>query len=327
MPIIGSFSYGSASAVEYSTLEELLSQLPDNTAKVIVAQDIRDAVYTLWERVEDVSDTSSSVFFQNENPMPSAVGGIPAGTTFNEPTDMQSMWNQLLYPYVAPSCSIGPNYIREFGNPNGLANNSINLNWSVTKNSEDITSITVDGQSVTPTGDSQNGTVQVTGTHSWNSSNNNQVNTFSISVNDGTNTDNDTASLAWRNRIYWGSIDLSGVNLTTNPSLIPSISSICDDDAILNLTGAGVGSGSQITTTKNKSYNGINGGGEHLIFTWSSSLPGALNPTFTVNGLPNTAFSRVRTNSQFTNQFGYTTDYEVWVSNTLQNSPLNIIIS
>lgn len=325
MPIIGSFSYGSASAVEYSTVEELLSQLPDNTDNIIVAQDIRDAVYTLWERTD--TGVTSSVFFQNENPTPVTVGGIPAGSTFLNPTDMQTMWNQLLYPYVAPSCSLTPNYTREFGDPDGLSTNSIDLNWSVTKNSEDITSITVIGQSIIPTGNSQNGTVQVTGTHSWNSSNVSEVNNYNISVTDGTQTDTDVASISWRNRIYWGNIDLGGVNLTTNPNQAPSLISICDDDAIMGLTGAGVGSGSQLDTSKNKTYNGINGAGDHLIFAWPSSVSGALAPTFTVNVLPNTAFTRIRTASPFTNQYGYTTNYEVWVSNTLQNSPLNITIS
>lgn len=321
MPIIGSFSYGSASAIEYSTVEELLSQLPDNTDNIIVAQDIRDAVYTLWERTD--TGLTASVFFQNENPTPVSVGGIPAGSTFPDPTDMQEMWNKLLYPYVAPSCSLGPDYNREYGDPNGLATNSITFNWSVTKNSEDIISITVAGQTIIPTGDSQNGNIVVTGTHSV-TPGASQVNTFNMLVGDGTQNDTDTAKITWRNKIYWGSIDLGGVNLTTNPSSLPSVISICDDDAILNLTGAGVGSGSQLSATKNKTYNGINGSGEHLIFAWPSSVAGSTTPTFTVNGLPNTAFTRVRTASAFTNQFGFTTNYEVWVSNTLQNSPISL---
>jgi hypothetical protein len=312
MPIIGSFSYGSASAIEYSTVEELLSQLPDNTDNIIVAQDIRDAVYTLWERTGD--GLTASVYFQNENPTPVTVGGIPAGSTFPDPTDMQTMWNRLLYPYVAPSCSLGPTYTREYGDPNGLATNSINLNWSVTKNSEDITSITVVGQSVVPTGNSQTGSVTVTGTHSV-TPGASQTNTFSMSVTDGTQTDTDNTTITWMNRIYWGSIDLGGVNLTTNPQLVTQVALLCDDDAILDLND-------QLSTSKNKSYNGINGNGDHLIFAWPSSVSGATSPTFTVNGLPNTAFTRVRTASAFTNQYGFTTNYEVWVSNTLQNSPI-----
>lgn len=323
MPIIESFSYGSASAIEYSTVEELLSQLPDNTDNIIVAQDIRDAVYTLWERITN-STATASVFFQNANPTPFTFGGIPAGSTFPNPTDMQTMWDILLYPYDAPSVSIGPSITREYGNLNGLATNSITLSWSVTKNSQSIISIIVDGTSITPTGNStQSGTVQVTGTHSL-TPGASQVNTFIMSASDGTQTVNASATITWMNKIYWGSIDLGGVNLTTNPSALPQVVALCNDNAILNLAGAGVGSGSILTTSKNRSYNGINGAGDHLIFAWPSSVPGAASPIFKVQGHISSAFTRVRTNSPFKNQHGFTTDYEVWVSNTLQNSPISL---
>lgn len=307
---------------EYDNIDSLLVQIPDNDQNSIQASDVRDAVYTLWQRTSQ----SGTVFFQNANPTPVTVGGIPAGSTFPDPTDMQTMWNRLLYPYVAPSVSISSSVTREYGNPNGLTTNSITFTWNVTKNSETITSITVVGQSVTPTGESQTGTVQVTGTHSL-TPGASQVNTFSMSASDGTQTVNASSTITWMNKIYWGSIDLGGVNLTTNPGALPQVAALCNDNAILNLTGAGVGSGSALATSKTKSYSGINGAGDHLIFSWPSSVLGATSPTFTVNGLPNTAFTRVRTASPFTNQYGFTTNYEVWVSNTLQNSPLNIVIS
>jgi hypothetical protein len=53
MPIIGTYSGGSASANRYSTVDELLTQLPDNTSNLIVAQDVRDSVYTLWETINE----------------------------------------------------------------------------------------------------------------------------------------------------------------------------------------------------------------------------------------------------------------------------------
>ena len=61
--IIGSYSPGgpgsSASANEYSTIDELLIQLPDNTANAIDASDVRDSVYTLWERISYVEVIAS----------------------------------------------------------------------------------------------------------------------------------------------------------------------------------------------------------------------------------------------------------------------------
>jgi hypothetical protein len=180
MPIVSTYSVSTASSItlstEFSTIDELLIQLPDNTANIITAEDIRDSVYTLWQRVENVNDiassaASASAFFQNSSPTPVTVGGIPSGTTFITPTDMQTMWNQLLYPYIAlsTSLSLSPTQ-REYGNTSGLNTNSVSLNWSVTKNSDTITSITVDGVPQVPTGNSQTGVKLATATHSWNTS-------------------------------------------------------------------------------------------------------------------------------------------------------------
>ena len=45
---------GSASATEYTTLPELLTQLPDNTGNLIDAVNVRNSVYTLWEKISNV---------------------------------------------------------------------------------------------------------------------------------------------------------------------------------------------------------------------------------------------------------------------------------
>ena len=340
MSVVGSYSVGGTysvitNSVEYSTLDELLIQLPNNTSNSIVAQNIRDSVLTLWNRIEDVnliaaSGSSASSYFTNTNPVPYTVGGVTAGTTFTTPTNMQTMWDQLLYPYVAPSDSLSfSNMTREYGNPLGLTLNSIVLNWSVTKHTNTIISIIVDGVPQIPTGLSQIGTQTTEGTHSI-SPTASEVNIFSMSVSDGVVTSNTTATLTWKNQIYWGNINLSSIgnpNLTMNPGSASLVASVTTDSNIMNLIGAGVGSGQELSETKNKTYMGINGAGKYLIFAWPSSVPGANTPIFSVNGFYSTAFTRVRTASPFTNQYGFTTNYEVWVSNTYQNSPLNIIIS
>ena len=165
MPLIGSYSFGSASADRYSTIDELLIQLPDNTANLIVAQDIRDSVYSLWKNIEDVSivaasAASASAFFQNSNATPITVGGIPAGSTFSTPKTLQEMWDLLLYPYVAPGASLGSLSNREYGAP--LA---VNLSWSAVRNSNAITSIIVGGFAQVPTGNSQVGVQEIGRAH------------------------------------------------------------------------------------------------------------------------------------------------------------------
>jgi hypothetical protein len=323
------YTYGTGSTTEskrWSTLDDLLVQIPNNNSNLIYAKDVRDAVFTLWEKSNETyiiaaSASSASAFYQNSNLTPFTVGGIQVGSSFSTPQTVQQMFDALLYPYVGPGASISSLPNREYGAPA-----SINLGWSVIRNSNPITLIIVDGQSITPTGNSQTGTKLATGTYSALlplSTNN-----FTITVGDGINNNTSSATLTWMNRIYWGAINLISIgepNLTLNPgsaSLVNVTSS-----TILGLTGASISPGNQLATSKSRTYTNINGSGNYLIFAWPTSVSGSLAPIFNVNGLPNSAFTRVRNNWSFSNQFGLTASYEVWISNTKQNSPLNITIS
>ena len=60
MPLIGSYSIIPTFTERYSSVDDLLTQLPDNTSNSIVAQDVRDAVYSLWKNIEDVSIIASA---------------------------------------------------------------------------------------------------------------------------------------------------------------------------------------------------------------------------------------------------------------------------
>lgn len=317
------YTYGTGSTTEskrWSMLDDLLNQIPNNNTNLILAKDVRDAVFTLWERLGEVA-TASNVY-QNTNLTPVTIGGIPAGSSFSTPHTMQQMFDMLLYPYLSPTLSLTPLNNKEYGN-----SLLTTLNWSVVKKSNPITGITVDGQSFTPTGNSQTGTKNASGTYSIPAPAS-TINTFTMSVTDGTTTNTTNTSFTWMNRIYWGSIDLSSLgnpDFGSNPGSASMVS--LNSAMVIALDGAGVSPGSQLSATKAKTYTSINGAGKHLIFAWPSSVPGAMTPLFTVNGLQNTAFIRIKTNWNFTNTFGFTTPYEVWISNTQQNSPLNIIIS
>ena len=324
------YTYGTGSLYEskrYDDVQELLNQIQDNNANLIYANHVRDAVFSLWERVNEVSvvagsAASASMYFQNSNTTLVTIGGIPAGSSFSTPNTLQQMFDALLYPYIAPGSSISSLSNREYG-----SSTSITLNWTATRNSNPITSILVDGQSFVPTGNTQTGFKVAIGTYSIPAPSSTS-NNFNISVGDGTNTTTNGTTLQWMNKIYWGTINLSSIgnpDLTLNPgsaSLINITSS-----TILGLTGAGVSPGNQLTSSKSKTYTNINGSGNYLLFAWPSSVTGATSPIFTVNGLQNSAFTRVNNAWNFTNVFGFSTNYEVWITNTLQNSPLNIIIS
>lgn len=334
------YGYGTGSSVEsfrYDQVADLLNQIPNNTTNLVKAKDVRDSVFSLWERINDLSvivasASATPTTFMNPNPTTITVGGVSSGTTFPTPQTVQQMFNAILYPYTTPIISLTPNTIKEYGQ--SLTHN---LTWSVTKRSNPILSVVVNGFTITtilPNQLFQTGTRNVSGTYSSISGSFpvSTTNNFLMTVNDGTTNTTTSATLTWMNRIYWGTIDLSGLafpnpNLTLNPSYATFVTSAITSNLIKALNGAGVGTGSELSITKNKTYNQINANGKYLIFAWPSSVSGATTPTFTVNGLPNTAFTRVNTAWAFTNQFNATTNYEVWVSNTAYNSAANIIVS
>jgi hypothetical protein len=106
MAIIGSYSVTGQElttlSYAYSTVDEILVQIPDNAQNLIEARDVRDAVYTLWDQIQNVgqiaaSAASASAFFQNSDPTTITVGGIPSGSTFPTPKTMQEMYFQMEY--------------------------------------------------------------------------------------------------------------------------------------------------------------------------------------------------------------------------------------
>lgn len=237
--------------------------------------------------------------------------------------DINEFLESVFYPSVPPTLSITtPNLYKEYG-----SSVTTPITWSVTKKTYGIASINVNNTFIgVPSNismdSSVNGTI-ATATLNQNSIQN-QPSIFTLSVSDTTGASySSSITVNWGNKRYWGRVDLTSIgnpDLTSNPSLSYLVTNIVTDNLILNLDGAGVGSGSEITLTLNKSYNNIDGSGEYLLFAFPTSFG---TPNFTVNGLPNTAFTKVRSNSTFTNTHGYVANYDVWVSNTAQNAPIS----
>jgi hypothetical protein len=321
--IIGTFSGppapigGSSSANEYSTVQELLYKMPDNTANLIQAKDVRDSVYTLWERISSIQVTASqsasaSVIYSNPLPTPNTVGGIPAGTTFSERT-MKQMWDALLYPYIAPAASLSGGFTREFGD-----SNAITLSWSVTKRSESITTIVVDGTPVVATGNNQSGTKATTVPQNINT-------TFTMTVSDipnGSSTVNATTAAAWTNRRYWGTLPVGHVLTTVSslPFTNANISSLSSD-----INGGLVG-GTGFIQTRTIATNF-----DYVVFIFPhNSVNFSTNPPrVSIGGFGNNNWIKTRSNVQFTNQFGYTgTNYDVWIfGNTQAPNTFTYVIS
>ena len=303
--IIGTYSGGSASAYEYTTLPELLTQLPDNIGNLIDAINVRNSVYTLWEKISNVQtfasqSASASTTYTNLNPTPYTVGGIIQGSTFSNQT-INQMLDSLLYPYVPPSASLSGGNLREFG-----SSNAVTLSWSATKGNKNVSAIIIcigrpDVESIAlttiNTSGNQSGTKSSTSTSNTNT-------TFFMTVSD---IPNGTSSA-----VYWGKI---------STFTLPSMSIVGSQPAWAD--GAGVGSGKNLSGSRTANYSGINGAGQYLVFAWPSSYG---EPGFTVNGLPNTAFTKIGTAVSHINMHGYTTNYDVWISNTAQNSIITSFI-
>jgi hypothetical protein len=210
-------------------------------------------------------------------------GKVPGGSTPEE-------WiENLFYAAEAPVAAISGGTTKQFG-----ADPTITINWSVTKKTRPITSITVAGQVITPTGNSQSGSLQVDATQNVNT-------TFSIVVSDGTLTDTKNTTVVWANRRFWFLAD----DFTITDELIQSAP----------------GGGSDFSATRLQTLNNFGGGSKRPAFAWRSNLG---TPTFKVNSLVNTAFTKVRDNQPFVNSDGYSANYDVWVYNFNLNSPANI---
>lgn len=323
MPGTGSYSGSPTTNADYrNSVDILLGQIPDNTSNLIKAKDVRDSVWTLWNRIDDIqivasqsSTASTTVTYDRSEPssIQSNIGGVSPGATFSG--TIQDALDRIFYPYVGPAASMGAsNNPRQFG-----AGLSVNLSWSVTKKKNSIVSITVDGSSISVTGDSQSGTKATVATHSQTpGASSNQ--SYSMSVYDGTSTVSTSTTLTWMNKRYWGSVDLSSLsnpNLTLSPGSSAQVGAYVTDSIVKSLS-------SELSATKAKTYSNIDGGGKYLVFAFPSVFG---TPSFVVNNLKNTAFTKVRSNSVFVNEYGFSgVSYDVWISNTAYNSPCTIII-
>lgn len=288
-------------------IEKVLKGIQDNNSQNIKARDVRNAVYTLWEKIEDLESNQSSndVSYIRENETPNKVGGVPKGATFSG--SVQKALDRLFYPNIAPVASISGGETREFGNET-----EIKINWKVIKKSSDIASINLNGSNYNELPDMSGSFKQVI-EHSENPGKK-ETKTFSIKVTDDKgDSDTDTTTVTWMNSVYYNTIDLSEIG---NPNLDPEfadqskvngVSNFCTDDKI--------NTGNKKFTTSYKGTYELDGEGtKYLIFAWPSNLGN--NPIFNVGGFDSTAFTKLRTdNPSFTNSSGYTTDYVFWITN------------
>ena len=295
-----------------------MNQIPDNVANLIDAVNVRNSVYTLWQRVSQVQtvasqSASASTTYTNATPTPEKIGGIPAGTTFSNKT-MSEMWDALLYPYISPSVSLSGGGVREFG-----SNNGVTLNWSATKGSKNVSAMTIcvgrfDQESITLTTINSTGN-QSSVTPKSTTATQNSDTTFYMTVSDilsgGTSTISASTTVSWSNRRYWGTLS-SGHPLLTVSSAPFSHSDISSLSSELS---NGYAQTRSITTNFN-----------YVVFIWPhNSIDLSTTPAHVVvGGFGNNNWIKTRNNVQFTNGTvgAYSgTNYDVWVfGNTIDGA-------
>ena len=187
---------GSATyAVAIGSLSGMLDVLPDNTSNQINAQNVRDVVAGLWDAIAGLSASigaAASVTYTNLSPSSIAVGGLAAASTFNART-VQQMFDDMLYPYVAPSRSLTSNPSqKEFGDTNF----SVSLTSTSTAGSLPFTNRIL--YRPNPVTINSSPSVQ-TGTLLQN-----LPTTFTFSVTDSQSTYITTTTVTWTNKRYWG---------------------------------------------------------------------------------------------------------------------------
>jgi len=173
----------------------------------------------------------------------------------------------------------------------GSVVNSINLNWSLNKDKAFLASLAINQGigDVLPDTSGTSGSLTHVDTFSTNRA-------YTITMDDGDNVAARNTNIYFNQARFWGKISHKNA---------PS------DAEIMALTGAGIGSGKDLTEQIGKSFNGMDMDGDYYIYAFASSLGSAL---FKVSGLTNGDFTLVRDNA-FTNVLGHTYNIKVYISN------------
>lgn len=305
---------GSATySYEFSSFDQMIAAFPNNNSNVISAQSVRNMILTLWDQFGASSSiTGNELTYTSASSSTVTIGGLQQNTSFASGKTLQSIFDAMFFPYVAPTASVSLAYgggiysnilIREFGS----ATSSFYISWNITPGSFKSwspTSIYFSGTNITWNGSIGTFYPPVTGLLATQSgiitipSNTNTV--ITLSVNDGT-LYNFTASVIFQNKLYWGSKS----NTTFNSA------------DILGLTGVSGWYGSTLSSNRISNFDGFDAGGQYIVIAMPSNFG---TPSFLTNGMVNTAFSSQALN--FVNGNSYAASYSVWYSNTPQYSPI-----
>lgn len=314
--------YGNPSSPTYSypimNIGQMLTVLPDNTGNEISAMNVRDVVSGLWDTIELLSASVSSIGasasfnYNNSSPTTVLVGGLSTQSVFvNE--SLSDILERMLYPYTPPlfSLSVIPNVL-EFGNISA----TVNLYWTIdsTKNPV-INGVIYRPASSVNVNPGLSPFTSISGSLLSNSVLPNVLTTFTFSVNDinvfvipNTGSVHDVSvSVSYELKRFWGVLSILSPLVSVSNSNFSYVDvSTLNSDLVSGYTQ------SRDITTNN----------DYVVFIWPSNAVdlSAFPPVMEVNGLPNNDWTKTRSGVVFTNQWGYTASYDVWRFNSIQPS-------
>lgn len=241
--------------------------------------------------------------YTNTTPVPTTIGGISSGSTFDSKT-MTEMWTSLLYPYQSPtfsSFSFGQSSPIEVGlaltgnktftwattNSSNISSNSISI-LDVTGSTTLASGLANDGSEVLNIGTVQKTTAT---SHTWRIS---AVNTNSVTFTRD-------VSIAWQWRRFYG-------ESTTTPLIESEIEA-------LRVSG--------LATGFSGTYSFIGGGYKYLCYPTSFGTATTFKDQSTNLDVPFEAPYTVN----ITNVNGIATDYRVHRSTNILGAAINIVVS
>jgi hypothetical protein len=318
----------------FDNIGELLQRLIDNNNNLILAKDVRDPIWTLWNKILDVESiiSTQSMYYTLATPSTIDVGGILKGSTFSD-ADLGELFDKLLLPYQPPivdSLSFTQNEI-EFGSvvPVGIS-------YSIS-----LGSVGLDGsygiQFISPnplsgpipnlvTGNNPESGTSGAFTLTYSTLPNtiqNLVATMSFRTLDNLVFTQSTTIVA-KHRRYYGPVSIPGGFNSNSVTSINSVSNFLTDSLIRGL------SFSELSTNVNFSQ-AMSFNNQYFVFASPTSFGFNFPEGFFIDNSFSNNFTKIKSGHNFQNNFGYITPYDIWISNNplfdsvlVSSIPLNI---
>jgi hypothetical protein len=295
----------------------ILNSLPDNNNNEIEAKDVRNAVWSLYNYIQDlesISVTQSVNLYTLGTPSTVSVGGIQLGSTFSD-ISIQDIFDIMLTPQVDPILlDFSPSTSEvQFG-----STTPISFNYSIGLGSELLDSISIQfptgiNQNITPS--NLNPTTGTTNVYNpvltyTTSATVSQTVIATMSYQTPTGTFVATSSVTYKHKRYYGKITLPGGFDPNNPISVSQVSNSINSSTVLGLSFSSIGTNVNFSQLIN-----FNSSNQYFLFAAPTAFGFTFPNGFYVDNIFNQGFTKIKSSFSFTNEFGYATTYDVWISN------------